>query len=694
MALAHIVAQELDICDDMDRPLYKIKTTAKHVISTDTTCAPLVHGGTCHVVTGTTLILLDFYSAQARDMAYDAIERGLANVGFLKLFAGNVVRAQFLKPLTESLVATENDDDAINHGSVSITVTIVATLIAFFTASLVCYGLMYEKKTKKASFRNKRFHRHPIRSDLLGQYATRDKSIIRSQQRSFVRLEDGDLSYDGITDTGLQDPPNYISSITWSVSDITSDDSGSIQSNVSRTTSKLESIVEEEEEEEQGISQNRRSVSEFDCARFLKGAIYISNLSECHDSLTMPSDQDLELGMAQDLANANIYLEVPTDSLSDRDNKTLDNRGLNLEESNVEKTENQITEKIDESRAKVFDSVLRDTTEPTKIICEEDYEARLSVASNPAQTPLQSDGNDRAQGSEENPSEPPTNPALGKNLFQKESHSKDIIVVTDAESHIEIGKACTITTATTTPHKESALEAMKASEIERDEEYMQSHNERSAYLHLDADDDGSELDLDISIDVFYDVTMKDDGSLISDSKEKNADVTEPLNDLEVNSDGTVKKENVSGKRSGWTLDNEIKPDEFYDAIEEGDCFDNKSISVDGLVDKYLTITCTSQAESIDTQEESERSMELLDYSRSEGSVDDVQLDGLGDLFFVDDMSETSEVLASGCVLKNEEIKISEKKKIKHVLADNTNNSRAVVSESNTLKVDSIFDSVA
>jgi hypothetical protein len=33
MAIAHAVAQELDTCDDMDRPLFKVKTDAKHAFS-------------------------------------------------------------------------------------------------------------------------------------------------------------------------------------------------------------------------------------------------------------------------------------------------------------------------------------------------------------------------------------------------------------------------------------------------------------------------------------------------------------------------------------------------------------------------------------------------------------------------------------------------------------------------------------
>ncbi|KAL3943092.1 MAG: hypothetical protein SGBAC_002825 [Bacillariaceae sp.] len=125
-----------------------------------------------------------------------------------------------------------------------------------------------------------------------------------------------------MTEKTYHDSQNYLPSTIWSVSDITSDDSGSIRSFLSRTTSKLESIEEGEENEEMiemaRRRRKRRTLKEYDCVQFKKGSIYISNLAQCQDSLAMPNTDDLEVGMSKDFlvlldsTNQENADEVPT----------------------------------------------------------------------------------------------------------------------------------------------------------------------------------------------------------------------------------------------------------------------------------------------------------------------------------------------------------------------------------------------
>eukprot|EP00980_Cylindrotheca_fusiformis_P022943 scaffold9948_cov129-Cylindrotheca_fusiformis.AAC.11 len=302
-AIALAVAQELDACDDMDRPLFKVRDDTEHVLSRNANCTSVVSDSSCHVVTGVTVILLDFYSAQAREEAYAAIRKALGNSAVLQLFASSVVRTQFLQPLSEALVAAGDDGNGGGDGTATVAVATAAAVVAFILASVICYGLMYDKNQRKSRFRDRKASSR-IQSIREKQAMSTRKDSSKVQQK-FARLGDGTSSSDRImVCSSFVESQNYIPSTTWSLSDITSDDSGSIRSNISRTTSKLESIDEGVEDEEthdrhHHVRSKRRRVKDFDCGKVRRGTVYISNLSQCRKALLMPSDSDLKIGTAK-----------------------------------------------------------------------------------------------------------------------------------------------------------------------------------------------------------------------------------------------------------------------------------------------------------------------------------------------------------------------------------------------------------
>ena len=128
MAIAHAVASELKECDKMDRPLYTIKTTTRHEISLEETCVPQVSDNSCHVITGVTEILLDYFSANARDKSYDSIEDLFSNKEMMQLFAPTVAYATFLGPINEILVIQGDDSNNVPGVTVAVLVFTSAPL--------------------------------------------------------------------------------------------------------------------------------------------------------------------------------------------------------------------------------------------------------------------------------------------------------------------------------------------------------------------------------------------------------------------------------------------------------------------------------------------------------------------------------------------------------------------------------------
>jgi hypothetical protein len=210
-------------------------------------CAPQVDGNTCSVVVGATAILLDGNSADVQKDAYELIEAVLNNTDLLGSFAPSIVRAQYVKPVGNTLVfSPENDPAPTTPSSVTATIAVAAASVSFLVASIFCYGLLRRdmRNHPEPSIR----HKNRLRK---GRQIVGNPMGIRSRQRSFVRLEDFAMSPAGhtsiVTTSFATSQHEYTPSITWSISDITSD-SASLKSNLSRRTSNLERIEEEEEE--------------------------------------------------------------------------------------------------------------------------------------------------------------------------------------------------------------------------------------------------------------------------------------------------------------------------------------------------------------------------------------------------------------------------------------------------------------
>jgi hypothetical protein len=130
-------------------------------------------------------------------------------------------------------------------GTVTATVAVAAASVSFIVASIFCYGLMR---------REIRHHpepsvRHKNRIQRVSRTVVSNPMAVKNR-RHFVRLDELVATAPAsFVTTNLNNPTQqeYTPSITWSVSDITSD-SASLRSSLSRTTSMLERIEEEGEE--------------------------------------------------------------------------------------------------------------------------------------------------------------------------------------------------------------------------------------------------------------------------------------------------------------------------------------------------------------------------------------------------------------------------------------------------------------
>ena len=159
----------------------------------------------------------------------------------LQSFAPNVISAQFLRAKGETLVMLYPGNEGVNQGgsaSPAAKVAIASSSVAFFLVTVFIYGI-YRRQNRK---------RHPQQQILSRRNPNRTKSppfcnpTSKKNWQYFARLEDdnGDSSVVVSNIYDVKDEP----SITWSVSDITSE-SGSVRSIISRGTSRLESIAEE-----------------------------------------------------------------------------------------------------------------------------------------------------------------------------------------------------------------------------------------------------------------------------------------------------------------------------------------------------------------------------------------------------------------------------------------------------------------
>jgi hypothetical protein len=212
-----------------------------------------------------------------RKYVYDLVNATLMDSAFLDSLAPSVVRAQYIRPISHTLLfSPESDPVHTTPGAVTATVAIAAASVSFVVASIFCYGLLR---------REIRYHpepsiRHRGRSKNGRQIVANPKGI-RSRQHPFVRLADFPESLTDptsfITSTFASTPRESAPSITWSISDITSD-SASARSSLSRRTSNLERIEEEDEESDDEYETVSEDLYDDQSGEFYQGRAPIAQM--------------------------------------------------------------------------------------------------------------------------------------------------------------------------------------------------------------------------------------------------------------------------------------------------------------------------------------------------------------------------------------------------------------------------------
>lgn len=169
-------------------------------------------------------------------LAYEAIESVLSESEFLKQFVANPhERVGFvqIRGKTVSQIAGRG-----NNATSASKVAIAAGTVSFLLAAIFLGGIFRKKRREKKARMRKQLEPGKGKRFLLG-----------SAPRKYYELDEEQENACGfkVLDLGPGEPYYENPSTTWSISDITSE-SGSILSNLSRTTSKLERIEEVEEE--------------------------------------------------------------------------------------------------------------------------------------------------------------------------------------------------------------------------------------------------------------------------------------------------------------------------------------------------------------------------------------------------------------------------------------------------------------
>lgn len=192
-------------------------------------CIPVDTDHDCHVINGSTNILLDTNVTNAKELAYDAIKAALADEEFISSFAPAVASARFIQDSgRDSFVVTPptpSATDGLQGTSMTATIAIAAASVAFVVMSLFAYGML---------------RRHPLNpfKGLPSPTGKASPGHIGIKPGSYYEGLDEEQPSLFHLDINSESPSN-----TWSVSDITSE--GSIRSGLSRGTSTLEKIDEE-----------------------------------------------------------------------------------------------------------------------------------------------------------------------------------------------------------------------------------------------------------------------------------------------------------------------------------------------------------------------------------------------------------------------------------------------------------------
>jgi hypothetical protein len=202
----------------------------------------------CRTVRGVTSILLDSDAAKAESTAYATIERVLRDTFFLNQFTvSDLIAAAFVRPLGENLVVltttTIEETEESSSGSDGRAVIAIATAsVSFLLTGVFLYGLY---RSRQRSRRDSALS--PVKARIAHYQAKRRRYFHDLDHHQ--QLEPGWM----VTDEAClehhhdHEAVDVAPSITWSVSDLTSE-SGSIRSSTSMSyAAKLERIVEVEE---------------------------------------------------------------------------------------------------------------------------------------------------------------------------------------------------------------------------------------------------------------------------------------------------------------------------------------------------------------------------------------------------------------------------------------------------------------
>ena len=198
-------------------------------------CIPRNPENVCSIIRGTANIYLDSEVTEARDIAYTALDEALADPTFVVLFEPNVVHSRFLGSVQENVILVPIEAPSPVETTTtpsSIKIAIAISSVVFVVASIFSFGFL-RRQTKLNACRQQ--------ADL--QRQQRRKSG-RELRRYFQTLDSDDGTVDGPVHQMTTDQD--CRSVTWS--DLTSD-SGSVQSIISRTTSRLHKIEEEPDHE-------------------------------------------------------------------------------------------------------------------------------------------------------------------------------------------------------------------------------------------------------------------------------------------------------------------------------------------------------------------------------------------------------------------------------------------------------------
>jgi hypothetical protein len=202
------------------------------------------------MVRGVTSILLDSDAANAESTAYATIERVLRDTFFLNQFTvSDLTAAEFVRPIGENLVVmttTSEDTEQSSGTDVKVLIAIATASVSFLLTGVFLFGIYRARQRNLA----RGGELSPIKARV-AHYQAKRRRFFHQLEQAHAHAHDGEQLEPGwmVTDeAGLQHHhhASVTPSITWSVSDLTSD-SASIRSSTMSHSTRLERIEEVEE---------------------------------------------------------------------------------------------------------------------------------------------------------------------------------------------------------------------------------------------------------------------------------------------------------------------------------------------------------------------------------------------------------------------------------------------------------------